>query len=456
MTKQDDPSLLMLKRGIWLYFFLLIFEGALRKWVLPSLSSPLLIVRDPVALWILFVVWQKGLLSNTFYLTSMIALGVIGIFTAIFFGHGSVPVAIYGARIWLIHFPLIFAIGKIFDKEDVLAMGRAVLWISIPMAVLIGLQFYSPQNAWVNRSVAGGESGAGFSGAMGFFRPPGTFSFTTGNSLFFEFTAVYVIYFWLHPKSVNLLILTGASVAVLASIPFSISRGLFFTIVVIIFFAVVATMKNRKYAGKIITAGVVIFIGIAVLSQLSTFQTAITAFLARFSDASVSEGGLQGTLGDRYLGGMVSALAKSGQQPFFGYGLGMGTNAGAQLLTGSSAFLISEEEWGRVLGEMGTLMGLAIIFIRLGLCYKLTSNAWSKMSMGEMLPWMLLSLGLLNIPQGQWAQPSNLGFSALLGGLIIAAMRDRKDMEEPASNNLQVENEDDRHSFDQPLTLQKS
>ncbi len=37
---------LILKKGIWLYFFLLLFEGALRKWVLPSLSAPLLIVRD--------------------------------------------------------------------------------------------------------------------------------------------------------------------------------------------------------------------------------------------------------------------------------------------------------------------------------------------------------------------------------------------------------------------------
>lgn len=426
MNNKNDASLLLLKKGVWLYFLLIIFEGALRKWVLPGLAAPLLIVRDPIAIWILFSAWQRGLLSGSGYLTSMVVLGAVGIVTAVLFGHGSIPVAIYGARIWLIHFPLIFAIGKIFDKDDVLAMGRVLLWISIPMAILIGLQFYSPQNAWVNRGVGGGDVGAGFSGAMGFFRPPGTFSFTTGNSLFFEFTAVYVIYFWLHPKSVNLLLLTGASVAVLASIPLSISRGLFFTIVVIIFFAVIATIQNRKYAGKMIVAGFIIFVGIAVLSQISTFQTAISAFLLRFSDASVSEGGIQGTLGDRYLGGMVSAISKSGQQPFFGYGLGMGTNAGAVLLTGKSTFLISEEEWGRVLGEMGTLMGLGIIFIRVALSFKLAIHSYIGMKEGEMLPWMLLSLGLLNIPQGQWAQPTNLGFSVLIGGLIVAAMRERK------------------------------
>ena len=42
-----------IKIAIWLYFFLWIFEGALRKWVLPSLATPLLIVRDPIAIFII-------------------------------------------------------------------------------------------------------------------------------------------------------------------------------------------------------------------------------------------------------------------------------------------------------------------------------------------------------------------------------------------------------------------
>ena len=48
MTVRDPRK--YLKIGIWIYFYLLIFEGALRKWFLPSLATPLLVVRDPVAL----------------------------------------------------------------------------------------------------------------------------------------------------------------------------------------------------------------------------------------------------------------------------------------------------------------------------------------------------------------------------------------------------------------------
>src|SRR5258708_39486843 len=40
---------LWLTRFIFLYFWLLIFEGSLRKWVLPGLAAPLLVIRDPPA-----------------------------------------------------------------------------------------------------------------------------------------------------------------------------------------------------------------------------------------------------------------------------------------------------------------------------------------------------------------------------------------------------------------------
>jgi len=39
---------------IWLYFWLLLVEGALRKWALPRFSNPLLLIRDPVMLGIYF------------------------------------------------------------------------------------------------------------------------------------------------------------------------------------------------------------------------------------------------------------------------------------------------------------------------------------------------------------------------------------------------------------------
>lgn len=420
--KATELSNRKLKQGIWLYFFLLVFEGALRKWLLPGLATPLLIVRDPVALWLIIASWKKGLLPANAFIIIMTLLGIIGIYTAVFEGHGNLKVALFGARILLLHFPLMFVIGNVFTRQDVIYVGKVLLGLSIPMVLLITLQFYSPQTAWVNRGV-GGIGEGGFDGALGYYRPPATFSFANGNGLFFSFVGAYLFYFWLSPKSINQVLLVAASAALVIAMPFSISRTLFFHVAVSFFFAVIAVSSKPKYAGKMILGGALIVGLLAVCSKSSFFQTATDAFSTRFELANNAEGGVQGVLLDRYLGGMIGALKESSRMSFWGSGLGLGTNVGSMLLTGEQVFLISEGEWGRVIGELGPLMGLAVIFLRLGFSVKITTASCNKLTQNDLLPWMLLSFGLLTIPQAQWAQPTALGFSTLIGGLLLASLK---------------------------------
>ena len=423
-----DPDYL-LKRGVWIYFFLLIFEGALRKWVLPGLATPLLIIRDPIAIWLIYEVWNRGMLPSSNYLKGMVWITIIGIITALIFGHGNIFVALFGARIFLIHFPLIFVIGRVFDREDVLQMGRVLLWITIPMAILIAMQFYSPQSAWVNRGIGGDESGGGFSGAMGYFRPPATFSFTNGTYLFFGFAGCFLFYFWLAGKETNKLLMYASTAAVIAAIPLSISRSLTFTLGVTLMFVLLSAIRKPANLLKMLFTIVGFVFILAILSNISFFQTATDAFFSRFTSAGETEGGLKGTLGDRYLGGMINTLLRSAEQPFFGMGIGMGTNVGSMLLVGKTIFLVDEGEWGRVIGEMGAILGLAVIYIRIGLSLKLLANAYNKMVSGDLLPWLILSFALTVIPQGQWSQPTGLGFSVLSGGLLVASMRKRKEVQ---------------------------
>ncbi|OUJ71254.1 hypothetical protein BXP70_22235 [Hymenobacter crusticola] len=430
-----DPNRL-LKKGIWAYFLLLIFEGALRKWFLPGLASPLLLVRDPIAVWLIVMTWRRGLLPANPYLSGIVVVGVLGVFTAVFFGHGSLPVALYGARILLFHFPLMFVIGRLFDQEDVIRMGKALLWIAVPMTVLIALQFYSPQSAWVNRGVGGNMEGAGFSGSGDYFRPPGTFAFTNGLTLFYSLLAPFVLYFWLNQRGINRLLLLTATVALLAAIPLSISRGLFFQVGTTLIFTVLAIARKPKYLGKMLAASIGTVVVLLILSKTSFFQTATEAFLARFETGSEHEGGLQGTLGNRYLGGLLQPIYEAFQQPFFGHGIGMGTNVANSLLgmgDGSLYSVIPEGEWGRLVGELGPLMGLTVIFIRLGLSLKIALASYHRLALNDLLPWLLLSAGLLAVPQAQWAQPTSLGFSTLIGGLMLAALRSPA----PESRNYQ-------------------
>lgn len=423
----DIDKLVGLKVAIWGYFVLLILEGALRKWFLPSLATPLLVVRDPLALYVVSVAWRQGLMPRTFYLTGMIGIGVVGIFTAVLFGHGNMAVTLFGARILLIHYPLIFAIGRVFTREDVIRIGNVLLWMVLPMAILILLQFSSPQSAWVNRGVGGALEGSGFSGAMGYFRPSATFSFTNGTSLFFGLAGAYILYFWLASREVNKFILLCSTIGLLISIPLSISRSLFFGVGLSVIFALLTISRNPKYVGKMILAVVGIAGILAVLSERPFFQTALEVFLVRFESASSVEGGLEGVLLDRYLGGMLGALSQSDSFPFFGYGMGLGTNAGSMLLKGEVLYLISEGEWGRLIGEMGPFLGLSAIFIRLAFSMRLSLACYGKLAKGDSLPWLLVSFGLIVLPQGQWGQPTTLGFSTLIGGLILASLRVQKE-----------------------------
>ena len=66
----------VIKKLIWAYFLLLLFEGALRKWFLPGLSQGLLIIRDPLVILIYYLSYTKGVFPlNNKYLKKVPAVG---------------------------------------------------------------------------------------------------------------------------------------------------------------------------------------------------------------------------------------------------------------------------------------------------------------------------------------------------------------------------------------------
>ena len=60
VSKSAATDYAFIKKLIWAYFILLLFEGALRKWFLPGLSQGLLIIRDPIVIWIYYLAYVQG------------------------------------------------------------------------------------------------------------------------------------------------------------------------------------------------------------------------------------------------------------------------------------------------------------------------------------------------------------------------------------------------------------
>ncbi|MEJ7560460.1 MAG: hypothetical protein WKF66_19280 [Pedobacter sp.] len=428
VSSDSKRRLRNLKFGIWAYFLLLIFEGALRKWTFSALATPLLIVRDPIAIWILFQSIRYGIFKPGIYVYALWVLTSIAFVTTLFFGHGDAAVALFGARIFAFHFPLIFVIPLIFDRQDVITVGKWLLWISIGMTFLVAIQFFSPQSAWVNRGIAGDVTGSGFSGSNGFYRVPGTFSFTNGLSLFYGFTAAFIFYFWIDNKDRKIppYLLLISTISLLAAIPLSISRTILFEVALSVFFLIIVAIRNPKFLGSLVAIFAVTTLLLLGLSNLSFFQTATEAFTERFTSANEMEGGLEGVFIDRFLGGMVGALSTDQGLPFWGSGLGMGTNAGAKLLTGNTGYLITEGEWGRLIGEMGLILGLSFIFLRLLLLFQLLTKSVTEISKRNPLPWLLMSFAIFMIAQSQLGQPTSLGFTVLVSGFVLASFKTSK------------------------------
>jgi hypothetical protein len=413
-----------IRNGILLYFFLLIFEGALRRWVLPGFSDLLLIVRDPIALFILYQAWRNHLLVFNGYLITFFAIALISFFTAILIGHGNWIVALYGVRIIFIHVPLVFIIGTLYDSNDVMKIVRWMIMLSIPMTLLIVIQFYSPQTSLINIGLAGNTEGGGFSGALGYFRPPGTFSFILGVSLFYGFASCFIFYALLNPVGLSNFTIYCGLIAVLFSIPYSISRTLLFSILLSYIFFLTTIYSNRKLFWRMLLISIFLIVTFILLSTSSLLSTGVEVFNSRFSDANENEGGLiSGVIGNRFFGGLYAAIVTADQRPIWGLGVGMGTNAGAKILTGSSDFLISEGEWGRIIGEIGPLLGILFILLRVLITTSLGVRSFRELKFGNSFSWILFSNVLITFSQAQWAQPTALGFSVFFAGILLASLK---------------------------------
>jgi hypothetical protein len=424
--RQSIAAVRLIRWGIWTYFILLIFEGVLRKWIVPGLATPLLVVRDPIAIAVLWLAVKSKLLPLNIFIVTMVSIGTLGIITALTLGHGSLVVALYGARPMIIHLPFAFVIGRVLNRSDVINYGKLTLLLAVPMTALVFLQFYSPQSAFVNRGVGGDMEGAGFSGAMGYMRPPGTFSFTNGLTLFFGLVIAFIFYFWLNTKRVDKTLLWLSTASLLIAIPLSISRSLVFQVALSGIFSAAILARQPKYLGKLLIATVGIGLLIVLASLTPAFQTAVLVMTNRFSKASKAEGGLEGTLVDRFLGGMVTAVVDAPSNSLVGAGVGLGTNVGAKYTTGEMRFLIAEGEWARSIGELGAPLGLLLIALRVGMATQYMIGAYRMLAIGDPLPWLLMSFGFLIITQGGWAQPTSLGFFTIITGLVLASFRKQK------------------------------
>jgi len=408
---------------LWTYYLLLIFEGALRKWVLPGLATPLLVVRDPICI-IALILGFPYLVRNRFF-WYFSCIGIAGVILAIVIGHGDLIVALFGGRILLLHFSLIFLFPVVFDIRDLWAFAKVTLYITIPMTVLVGFQFYLPQSHFVNIGI-GGEGSAGFAGALGRFRPPGTFSFTAGLSIYYALSASLLgAWFVGGTRPLPKLYWIGVACQIIA-LPLSVSRTLAFSYILIVLSILYTGINSAKSLGRVVFAFLVIAIIVVPLTQFPVFDDSIDAFMKRWETATENEGGDSGVVGvleKRVIGNITGPLERIEEIPLFGYGIGLGTQTGAYLYFGIRGAVLGEGEWWRVTAELGFLLGILFMGTRIWLGIILGLNSLKKNRMGQPAPLILAPMALYFLTLGDTGVPTLLGFFVMQVGLWATSLK---------------------------------
>jgi len=175
------------RRSVKAVFFLVVMEGALRKWVLPQASELIYFLKDIV----LFGAYlQYFALSDSRIKFPTIKRPLIHIWLFLGFcwclfhafnpSLGSPVVGVWGLRNYFYYVPLMWMLPKLFQSEEELYIFlRSHLLLVIPVGILGIAQFFSPASSPLNVYAPGQEATTGIAtfGVSNAARITGTFSY---------------------------------------------------------------------------------------------------------------------------------------------------------------------------------------------------------------------------------------------------------------------------------------
>lgn len=330
---------------MFVVYGLLIFEGALRRWVFPRYEYFIFFIRDPFVIWIYWLtlrhrMWPRG--SPFLFIGMLFALVCIGlVYIQMLLGAYDLRhllIAGYGWRNYFFYMPLAFIIAQHFTRSDLNRIIKFTLVIACFGAPLVALQFNSPATAVVNMGAALDEAHQfqSLGAAMGYVRPTGFFTSAAGQADFVASLVAMVLALWILLKEIRWVsrwLLYMATVSIFVMIAMSGSRSLVFHSGICILFsiaAIVVVRQTRVALRSVFIPVCVLFIFVSVYPVL--FPTPYEVFLTRWIGAYASESQIYtyGIFGRAFYS-LFHFVFLLPDVPFQGFLLGIGGNAATRL-----------------------------------------------------------------------------------------------------------------------------
>jgi hypothetical protein len=352
---------------------LLIFEGALRKWVFPGAQDLIYFAKD-----VFFAGSYLGFLRDRPRLRYVPPPGPLtaGLAMAALWGllevlNPSLPnllVGVLGFKAYFFYVPLLVVIPASFDSDaDLARFLRRYLLIAIPVGLLAVFQFFSPASSSLNAYAWGGSDAAYVAtfGSSEFVRVTGTFSFITGftsylqASMILSLAVLGVLRWRLHG---NLLLYLAVGM-ILMGMLMSGSRGP--VLMLFLLFPLYWWLAVAREGGSGATFGRLL-LGVGLLAVFLVYLggDALGAFYGR-AIGSGDEDVLQ-----RIASPFKSPFEVIPRAGLFGLGIGATHQAASAVTAGIPPYswlngLVTEVESGRIAVETGAIGLVLITFIRI-------------------------------------------------------------------------------------------
>lgn len=415
----------IVKYVFWVYW-LLIFEGALRKWIFPEFHEIIFFARDPIV----FLIYLLALRYNFFRRGSLLFLGmaIALLYLPLLLVQLAVvdvnPLTlIYGWRMYFAYLPLIFVIQETFQQVDIYRLFRQTLLVSIPLAGLVFVQFISPRDSFINAAYS---EGAVFVVSGTIVRTTGTFTFTAGQSMFAASLVAMLIIAWLYRKRAPVLSLPWLLVATLAgttTLLLSGSRTAFFMAALIILSTLFGLLFTKGTAQKVRGVTVIVFLVlVGGLLFMGPFRDSYDAIGTRFEQAEKAEGSAL----HRAFIPLYAFVDHIITVPAIGYGVGYGTGGGSRIATGKAKLVLAEDEWSRIVMEAGPIFGLFYIGYRIVLTFVAFRGCVGNARTNNSIPIILFGFIGYYLLAGSITHTASLhGYTWIFVGLMFAAMKAR-------------------------------
>lgn len=425
----------LLRLGLGSFLLLLIYDGAVRKWLLVDYEQYVFILKDLLlcAILGLTVLTSRALTPRFDFYPPARALFLLyaGLVVVQAFNVNlpNLLLGVWGIKSHLLYAGLALVVAQAYvgPAECLQSLARLYPWMVVPPCLVAFVQLGFPADSFINQQVRGGIEHISHFGDGNLVRVTGTFSFSTGMAVFVQSAVILGAGLYLAGFRSRGFML-GLAVA-LAAMPASGSRGVIVTCVAAVMVLLLAALVARFVTLKRMAG---FMFGLLVLGVFAFYVQGDAWEALGERTVRVAE-----DFGDesRAITIFTSAFDFFAIAGLFGFGTGATDSAAMALVPGGADFgwlpagLYFEEENGRIvleLGVVGWLSGLllrgVLLFWSMSLCWKGKDQA---VRAAGVMAAPIMAMGLY-VGGGVFAPPLGSAFYWLAVGLLgMAQYRQR-------------------------------